>query len=172
VEFYTGRFQKALEMLEVIETPIFDEPSSLYIPKDLFYGVIYTETGNKLLAQKHLEISKQILSDSLKIRTADFRLYQSLSLTYAYLGEKSKAIENSDKAAELVKNHYIDVYFNKVRRTETLMVLGEYDPAIAEIREILSADSHYSPAYFRAVFYYKPLLGMSQFEEVLEEFEE
>ena len=115
-----------------------------------------------------------ILGDKLIGAPDDSRLYSSLGIAYAGLGQKKEAIEAGEKAVELLpisKEAYRGTY-----RMEDLariyVMVGEHEQALERIELLLSIPGMLSTNLLQLDPVWKPLENNPKFIELLETYSE
>lgn len=94
------------------------------------------------------------------------RYLSYLGLAYAGLGQKDPALMYSQKALEMLpaSRDSFDALFLLINMAEILVVVGETDQAIAQIRNMLTLPGFVSKPYFLADPLWEPLRGLPEFQ--------
>ncbi len=73
-----------------------------YKPEDLYIAIVYSLMNNKTQADQYYRSAIKVLQEKIKQHPDDSRLYSSLGICYAGLGEKEKAIKEGKHGYELL----------------------------------------------------------------------
>ena len=73
-----------------------------YKSEDLFLAEVYGFMNNRTLVEKHYKAAIKSLNEKIKAHPGDSRLYTSLGIAYAGLGEKENALREGKKGYELL----------------------------------------------------------------------
>jgi len=96
---FDGNYSGALKIINGIEEA---DDQFYYKPEDLYKAELYDFMKNKKLAEHHYKSAIKILSEKIKQHPDDSRLYSSLGICYAGIGEKEKAIKEGRHGYELL----------------------------------------------------------------------
>jgi adenylate cyclase len=138
-----------------------------------YLGVLYKASGKEDSAKKYFNKDRELMLSLLKKTPNDFRIYRNLGIDYAALGEKEKALENANRAGQLMppsKDAMIGVV-----PIEALAVvytyLGEQDKAIDILEKLLKLPRGFAvtatiPLY-KTHPYWKLLWGNARFRKMV-----
>ncbi len=111
-----------------------------YKPEELYAAVVYTFMNNKIQADQNFKAAIKILQDKIKQHPEDSRLYSSLGICYAGLGEKEKAIKEGTHGYELlpVTKEAWRGTFRLYDLAVIYTMVGEQDLALDAIEDLLN----------------------------------
>ncbi len=164
---YEGKFQKALA--EIAGTNEVDD-QFFYKPQSLLEGLVYSVIDNKSIAQKKFASAITLLQQKITEQPSDSRLYSSLGLAYAGLGNKAEAMRQGKKGFELlpIEREAWRGSFRLLDLAQIYTMIGEHDLALEAIEKLLS-----SPTDALSVWLLKldplwdPLRGNARFEKII-----
>jgi serine/threonine protein kinase/tetratricopeptide (TPR) repeat protein len=135
-------YQEVLDRLASLSYDSF-EGQQFYFQKNLSYASVYHVMKEFSLMKSRAESARIELERAVRDHPGDPRFHASLGLAYAYLGQKSEAIQEGNRAAEL----------NPVSKDAALgppyvlnlariyVVIGENEEAINQLEYLLSIPS-------------------------------
>jgi serine/threonine protein kinase/Flp pilus assembly protein TadD len=98
-DLYERKYDQALKQIEEIN-PLNEQ--FYYLPKELLAGIVNRFLNNETKAKNNFESAKKILLQKIKENPQDSRLYTSLGIACAGLGQKEEAIRDGKKGVELL----------------------------------------------------------------------
>ena len=132
---YETAILKKLKTADCILSTIND-----YFSNNYKIGLYYYLNSENEKAKEYFNKEKLFLEEKLASAKDDFRIYGSLGIVYAGLGEKTKAIEAGQRAIEICDISR-DTYWcpGYSSMAKIYLMLGEYDKGIAILESILNA---------------------------------
>ena len=112
------------------------------------------------------------LESRIKEFPYDARLYSSLGIAYAGLGEKVKAIKMGKRGVELlpISKEAWNGYYKELNLAKIYTMVGEYDLAIDKLDYLLSIPGELSVPYIKINPVWKPLFNNSRFQQVMKKY--
>jgi serine/threonine protein kinase len=144
-----------------------------YKPEDLYLAEAYWFMKNNTLAEKHFLAAKRILKEKIKQNPEDSRLYTSLGIACAGLGEKQTAIQEGKHGYELlpITREAWRGSFRLFDLAQIYTMVGEQDLAIQALDELLSrATDAISVALLKIDPTWDPLRENPKFQELLQNY--
>lgn len=123
------------------------------------------------LSRAYADSARTKLERKLELQPDDPAFLSSLGVAYAYLGAKPQAIATGQKAVELLpmSRDAFDTPFMLVNLAEVLVVCGEHDAAVVQLRHLLSVPGFVSAPYLKLDPLWKPLRQRPDFRALLTE---
>jgi eukaryotic-like serine/threonine-protein kinase len=111
-----------------------------YKPEDLYIAQAYGFMKNKTEADQHYKAAIKVIQEKIKQHPEDSRLYSSLGICYAGLGDKQNAIKEGKHGYELlpVTKEAWRGTFRLYDLAQIYTMVGEYDLALEKIEELLN----------------------------------
>ncbi len=143
-----------------------------FIPNSQMIALIYKYLKNDKLSRIYFDSSKIELEKKFSVNHDDIRLPLSLSITYAGLGEKTKALAAFNKALKLApKNVEILPKVTQVSYLARIYTLvGDYDNALMQINYLLSNYTGFSINRLKLDPIYDPLRKLPGYETIIEKY--
>ncbi len=145
LELFSRNYNEALRVLDEGDA-VFDEGQWYYITKDQLAAHTYRLMNDANRSRELYESALGLLQIEMEKRPDDDRVYSSLGIAYAGLGQKDKAITSSKKAVEIIpvsKNAVIGP-FRVEDQAFSYTLIGEYDKALECIECLLEIPSWFS----------------------------
>jgi len=170
-EIGTSEYQRALELVRNMKTNVCDY-QFFYIPRTLFLAEIYGLMKNKESELAYYDSARVTLEKRIRQFPDDARLYSSLGIAYAGLGEKDKAIKEGKRGVELlpISKEAWNGYYREVDLTKIYTMVGEYDLAIDKLDYLLSIPGELSVPYIKIDPVWKTLFTNPRFQKVIEKY--
>jgi tetratricopeptide (TPR) repeat protein len=168
MDIYDGQYQEALHYLNSINFEAIQTQFYFY-PKYLYQAYIYDYLGDRDRAEIFYHLAQLIIEDRLIFFPDDARLYSSLGICFAGLGEKEKAIAHCKKGVELLplSKESWRGYYRLVELAQAYVMVGEYKQAIELIDLLLSVPGILSPPLLKLETRWSPLWDMPAFVELI-----
>jgi tetratricopeptide (TPR) repeat protein len=170
---YEGKYQEAIDFLKGTNFEAV-QPQFFYYPKSLLFAWIYDLMGEKTKAIHYYDLSRIALEERLSDYPDDSRLYSSLGISYAGLGQKAQAIRAGKKGVELLpvaKEAYRGVYrLGDLARI--YVMVGEYGLALEQLDTLLSIPGILSAKLLQLDPIWKPLWDHPYFIRLMEKYAE
>ena len=170
-EIGASNYQKALELVQNMKTNVCDY-QFFCIPRSLLLAEIYGLMKNKKSELTFYDSARVMLEKRIKEFPDDSRLYSSLGIAYAGLGEKDKAIKEGKRGVELlpISKEAWNGYYKEIDLAQIYTMVGEYDLAINKLDYLLSIPGELSVPYIKINPVWKPLFNNSRFQQVMEKY--
>ena len=162
-----GNFQAAQQILS--DTTNNWISHKLYTrPKSLLSAFIYTYVGDHMLAKKNYRTAIKLLENKVREYPKDPRYHSSLGVAYAGLGEKARAIEEGEKAIQLLPISADAVYGISyvIDLAIIYTLLGDFDLALDKIEYLLSIPSWISIPWLEMDIHFAPLKTLPRYKEL------
>ena len=144
-----------------------------YKPEDLYLAETYRFLKNNTMAEKHFLAAKKLLKEKIKQNPQDSRLYTSLGIACAGLGEKETAIREGKHGYELlpISREAWRGTFRLFDLAKIYTMVGEPDLAIQALDELLSRPTDaVSIALLKIDPTWDPLRENAKFQELLKNY--
>ncbi len=142
-------YQAAHKWLDGANDPVI-RLQSAFLPVSMLRGAVYSYQGEKEEAAEALETALNILEQAARDNPEDPRIYSSLGLALARMGRKEEAIQAGGEAVALypVGKDVIMGADRLLNLAQIYATVGEVDPALKVMRDILSRPGVYTIYYF------------------------
>jgi len=145
-------YQEVLNRLRSSPYETFSE-AQFYIPKNLAYTAVYSAMNRIELKRSYAERARRELELAINANPEDARLFASLGLTYAYLGQSEEAVREGLRAVNLypISRDAFEGPRYILNLAKIYSVIGESDKSIVQLELLLSIPSgnNYSQALLR-----------------------
>ena len=171
LDIYDGLYQQALDYLSSAEYDI-NQSQLKFIPKTLYYAQIHDLMNNKEEAYTFYNSARIELEAWLLELPDDSRIYSSLGIAYAGLGQKQKAIDAGTSAANILPISK-DAWRGAKRLTDLARIyvkVGEYDIALKQLEFLLSIPSELSTQLLQLDPTWRPLKDHPEFIRLMEKY--
>ncbi len=137
LDLYERNFAEALTKLEGFGDL---DAQFNYKPGDLLRGFVYLYLDNKQQARRSFSSAVENLQEKIRQYPDDSRLYTSLGLAYAGLGQKEKALSNGKRGVALlpIEKEAWRGTFRLLDLAQIYVMVGEHKPALQAIDKLLS----------------------------------
>ncbi len=123
-------------------------------------------------AEHYFNLSRIVLEDKILDYPEDSRLYSSLGISYAGLGQKERAIQGGIKGVELLP--ISKEAWKGTRRLGDLariyVTVGEYELALEQLDYLLSIPGFLSAKLLQLDPIWKPLWDLPEFTQLIEKY--
>lgn len=164
---FDGNFTEALKIIKGIKEA---DEQFYYKPEDLYVAEVYDFMNNKKLAEDHYKSAIKILSEKIKQHTDDSRLYSSIGICFAGLGQKEDAIQNGKRGYELlpITREAWRGSFRLLDLAQIYTMVGEQELALDAIEDLLNRPTDaLSLSYLKLDPTWKPLRGNPRFQKLI-----
>lgn len=157
---------KALEGYKNMQNESFE---GNYLSRDYLVGLSHYFWGNRSEAMDYYHQARTHLEVLLEDNPDDFRYRKALGKVYAHLGEDEKAIEEGEKAAELMPMSQDALLGGEVKRdlAEIYAWTGHKELAIEMLEDVLSVPSTVHRNWIRLDPIWDPLRDNPKFQELI-----
>ena len=168
ISMYQSSYSNALQIAENSSVSDFDFKGEKY----LYMARLSKALNNQTNANRYYESARIILSQSLKKSPKDVYLHGGLALAYAGLGEKSKAIEEGEKAIQMAsRQNRMEEIDMKINLAQIYTLLGDYDNAYSFVSYSLTNPSFFSKQLLYIDPIWKPLLDHPEYKKKIKNLE-
>ncbi len=168
---YDGKYQDAIDFLNTTNFEAIQNQFRYY-PKALLYATIYELMEDTEQAEHYFNLSRIVLEDKILDYPEDSRLYSSLGISYAGLGQKERAIQGGIKGVELLP--ISKEAWKGTRRLGDLariyVTVGEYELALEQLDYLLSIPGFLSAKLLQLDPIWKPLWDLPEFTQLIEKY--
>ncbi len=132
MDIYDGKYEIAISNLDNINIESIQD-QFYYYPKYLYYAFIYDYMNEHARAEHFYNLSRIKLEDKIMDSPDDSRLYSSLGISYAGLGDKDNAISAGKKGVDLlpIAKEAYNGYYRLMELAQIYVMVGEYQQAIS-----------------------------------------
>jgi len=171
IEIGASNYDKALKLIRNMKDEVCDY-QFFYIPRSLFFAEIYGLMKNKKSELAYYDSARVLLESKIKVSPEDARLYSSLGIAYAGLGEKEKAVKAGKRGVALlpISKEAWNGYYKEIFLAQIYTMVGEYNLAINKLDYLLSIPGELSVPYIQINPFWKPLFNNPRFAKVLEKY--
>ena len=162
-----GDFIDALKKIKGIKEV---DDQYYYKPEDLYVAEVYGFMKNKTLAEKHYKLAIRVLEEKIKEHPNDSRLYTSLGICYAGLGQKEDAIKNGKHGYELlpISKEAWRGSFRLLDLAQIYTMVGEQELALDTIEDLLTRPTDaISVWYLKLDPTWKPLIKNPRYQKLI-----
>jgi class 3 adenylate cyclase/TolB-like protein len=168
IEILDGNYNEAIKILESFGNDVIEE-MDFYHTKHLKLGEIYFMMSNERLAEKHFNTERIFLEKRIKELSNDHRLYRSLGIVYAGLGNKQKAIKTGSVALDFFNFDVdaLDGYYTEMDMAKILLMVEEYDDSLTKLAYLLDHTGKVSIENLKLDPFWNPVRDMDRFKEII-----
>ncbi len=173
IDLIDGKYEDALNTLTK-ESFYTIANQFVYNPKSLYFARIYHEQNNIELAIAYWDSARIHLEAKIDVSPQDSRYHSSLGIAYAGLGRKNEAVKAGETAVKLmpIQKDFYRAIFRLEDLARIYTMVGEYDMAIKQIKQLLSMPSFMSVNLLKKDPVWKPLKSHPDFNRLLETYSE
>jgi tetratricopeptide (TPR) repeat protein len=143
-----------------------------FIPHSQAIALVYKYLKNDNLSRIYFDSAKTELEKKFLADPEDIRLPVSLSITYAGLGEETKALGAFNKAVELAPKNaeILPINTQKSYLARIYTMLGDYDNAIKQIDYLLANYADFSVNILKLDPIYDPLRDQDAYKAIIDKY--
>jgi tetratricopeptide (TPR) repeat protein len=171
IDIYEGKYEKALKDISFLKNNVIQN-QFYYRPKYLYTATIYGLMNKPELEHIYYDSARISLEKRIINFPEDQRLYSSLGIAYAGLGLDKMAISFGTKAIKLLpvsKEAFRGPFLVEDLALIYVMV-GKYDEAIRQIKNLLSIPGLLSPKILELDPRWAPLRNLPEFKKMMENY--
>jgi serine/threonine protein kinase/tetratricopeptide (TPR) repeat protein len=171
IEIFDGNYKQALDRLSLVSSEAFTD-QFYFVPRSQLYAEIYGLMNEKQKEQEYYNLARIYLENKIKEQPDDSRFHSALGIAYAGLRLKEKAIQEAEKAVEILpvsKEAYRGIFRAK-DLAQVYVMVGEYDKAVDQIDYLLSIPAEMSVRLFKIDPVFAPLHGLARFQKLIERY--
>ena len=137
-------YDLAMNLLRLSQAEVVNVQAAYY-PLDLMRGLTEFYLGDADIATRYFNSAIAVLNIRVRETPEDPRPFSALGFAHAGLGDREKAIEAANTAAELypVRNDAVDGPLYVLNYAKTYSMLGEEESAILKLDELLSRPANW-----------------------------
>ena len=166
------KYDAAIEQLKYSKKE-FRNTASSYLSNLQMMALLYRYQNKNNLSKKYFDSSIVRIKKLIKTHLDDFRLPLALSISYAGLGDKEKALDELNKGIKLL-DWYIDkTWINKQQKLyleHIYILVGNYDSALKQIDFLLSTSGGISVNRIKLDPFYDPLRNLPGYKTLIEKY--
>jgi len=168
IEILDENYEEAIKIIESISDEIIND-QGYYGSKHLQLGLIYYLMSNEEMSTRHFEAERIFLEEKIEAMKYDPRLYRSLGIVYAGLGNKINAINAGRKAIEILsfKKDAIGGFYTEMDMAKILLMVGEYDEAISKLEFLLQKTGYISVQLLQIDPFWNPIKNTDEFNKII-----
>jgi len=169
MEIFDQRYDSALVLLSTKSPEIAVADHARVVPRAQLYALIYSLTNRPGLARAYFDSCRVIISKMVARDSVDPRLRTALGIAYAGVGRNAEAIEQGQKALELmpISRDAFKGYHHEWELARIYAMTGEHDRAISELEYLLSIPGNLTPAWLRMDPVWNPLRRYPRFQKLV-----
>ncbi len=143
-----------------------------FIPNSQAIALVYKYLKNDNLSRIYFDSAKTELEKKILANPEDIRLPVSLSITYAGLGEKTKAFGAFNKAVELAPKNVeiLPINTQKAYLAKIYTMLGDYVNALKQINYLLANYADFSVNILKLDPLYDPLRDQDGYKAIIDKY--
>jgi tetratricopeptide (TPR) repeat protein len=142
----------------------------LFVP-DLLEGFAYRMMGDLALAAKWFDSARvqcgRMLAEGGHDMIVESEIRNCLGMAYAGLGRREEAIDEGQKAGELVSRDRLNTVNNMIDLVMIYALVGEYDKALDGIEYLLSTNSFISVPFLEVSWRVDPLRDLPRYKRII-----
>jgi len=168
LETMDGNYDAALERLNDGDLEAYDW-QQFYYPKSLLRGHVYWLQGRTDLAHDAFEEARVLLEARAEQRPGDPRIYSSLGIAYAGLGDRDRALQAGEDGRRMMPID-IDVFAGPFRLRDMAQIhvmLGEFDEAVDALAHVLAVPGEIHAPEIRLDPLWAALRNRTDFQELV-----
>jgi TolB-like protein/Flp pilus assembly protein TadD len=164
-----GNYQAALQLMSDTSIIWGTNNKMWAIPRTLFDAFIYNYLDKRELALINYKAAMEILEKKVVEIPNDPRYHSSLGIAYAGLGKREEAINEGLKAEALLPISKDAMYGLGILQDLAIIytMVGEFDLAIAQLDQLLSIPSWFTPVWLGWDIRFAPLESYPGYKELL-----
>ena len=151
LDLYEGKYTRAIENIEQAKASEFRDLNESDGDAYLLKAKIYKHAGNAMQAKEYYEMAVEYFENLIMFNPADVFACSKLGIAYAGIGMNQKAIENGQKAFELMKQK-LDVIYDPYilyNLIQTYAITGDNESALNMIKELFDRKSVFTSALIK-----------------------
>jgi serine/threonine protein kinase/tetratricopeptide (TPR) repeat protein len=167
---YERNYAELFSMLEANPQFHFNN-QFVYVPADLFRALAYFYSDDRDNARRYFETVNTFLKPMIDENPDDPRLYVSMGITLAGLGQREEAIRHGVRAVEILplsREAYRGAYLLE-GLAKIYAMTGEHQKAIDALETLLSRPSHVNHVLLRLDPAWDPLRNEARFKKFISE---
>ena len=171
IKIYERKYDDAIKILKASKYE-FEADQFRIIPTTQMLGFLYKYKNETKLSKLYFDSSKMQIEKMLKANPLDERLYSSLGITSAALGDKKSALSNALQGIRLMpleKDHYRG-YFRQLDMAIVYALIGNKDSALAKIDYLLSIPGPFSISQLKLDPIFDPLKNTEGYRKLLKKY--
>ena len=169
VDMFDRRFGETITRLSTTAPEVFEDPNR-FIPRSQLYAEVYGLMQRHDLERAYYDSARSLVAGQVRERPDDPRLHSALGIAYAGLGRRREAIEEGQKAVQLlpISKEALRGYHRAVDLARIYAMVGERDAAVERLEYLLSIPGPLSAAWLRVDPTWDPLRSDPRFQRLLD----
>jgi serine/threonine-protein kinase len=169
LEIFDRRYDEAIALLTSGAPEVFQDQFR-FVPRALLYAQVYGLMQRHGLERAYYDSARIIVSRKLHEQPDDPRLRSALGIAYAGLGRNSEAIQEGERAVELlpVNKEAWRGYYHEWDLARVYAMVGQSDAALDRLEHLLSIPGHVTAGWLRIDPTWDPLRGHPRFQRLVD----
>ena len=161
---YKSAIEKNYERGEYIINNAFE-----YHSNNLDLGMMFLLNSNEEKAIEYFIRERSYLENLIALSPNDYRLYKSICIVYAGLGEKQKAKDAGEKAVQLMGIEKDAIYgvLTEIRLARILLMIEEFDEGISKLQYLLENTGRISVEYLKNHYLWKGFMKNEKYRALV-----
>jgi len=168
VDMFDRRYPEAIGLLSS-RTPEVIQDQFRLIPRAQLYAQIYGLLQRHDLERVYYDSARSFVLRKVQEQPNDSRLHSALGIAYAGLGRKELAIQEGQRAVELlpISREAWRGYYRAWDLARIYAMVGEHDAAVELLEHLLSIPGNLTAAWLRIDPTWDPLRGHPRFQRLV-----
>jgi TolB-like protein/Flp pilus assembly protein TadD len=169
LEFFDRRTEAALGLLASDAPEVVLSDQLRVVPRAQLYAQIYGLMRRHDLERAYYDSARALISGKLEQTPEDPRLRTALGIAYAGLGRKDEAVQEAEKAVELIpiSKDLVKGYHHAWEAARIYAMVGAYDGAIDQLERLLSIPGQLTAAQVSFDPIWDPLRAHPRFQRLV-----
>ena len=150
-EWYDGRYERALELTQVMDAPGAWMPANFRYPAAIMAGYAYDGMGRREEARQQYAAAVAQLAERRQATPDDYQVEAALGMAYAGLGQAEDAVRHARKATDLlsIERDAFEGTLYLFLLARVYARLGQHDAAFATLDTLFALPGFYSPNFVK-----------------------
>jgi serine/threonine-protein kinase len=169
VEVFDGRYEEVIGLLSSGAPEVIADQFR-FVPRAQLYAQVYGLMQRHDLERAYYDSARSFVSRKVQERPEDPRLRSALGIAYAGLGRKREAIQQGEKAVELlpISKEAYQGYYRAWDLARIYAMVGEHDAAVERLEHLLAIPGNLTAAWLRIDPTWDPLRGHPRFQRLVD----
>ena len=168
LDLLDGNYEAAIEKSLRMGSYVFKN-QDYFFSNNYQLGLLHFLASEKEKAIEYFQKEKIFLENEIMTAENDDRIYRTLAIVYAGLGENKKAINASDKTMELLHNKHDAILetISGINKAYVLLMIGNYDEGISKLENLLEHPGLISVEYLKNHHEWRGFLKNEKFKDLV-----
>ncbi len=164
-----GKYDAAISVMTTAKSDALLNTQFSFFPTVMLRARLEEFRGNQQLAKKYYDSSVTFLEKKLLKNNDDERVYSSLGIAYAGLGNKEKAVQYGNRGVEMlpIEKEAWRGSFRVLELAEIYTMIGEQEKAVDLLERLLTIPAELSPTYLKLDPTWRPLKNNKRFQKLV-----